>query len=73
MTFNLSLSILDSLGNPRMFDSLAFLHTEFLHQSTDTLAGKDTHEVIFKRQIEASGTWVTLPSGTTTQLVVDAP
>ena len=35
------------------------------------VTGEDAHQRIFQRQVEARGTWVTLTTGTTTQLVVD--
>ena len=70
-TFHFALGIFDGLGHPRMLDGLAFLHAEFLHEAGDPVRGKNTHEVIFQRQVEPAGARITLTAGTAAQLVVD--
>src|SRR5690606_14316754 len=54
-----------------MLDSLALLHPQSLHEVLHPIRGENTHEVVFQRQVEAAGPRVTLPAGTTTELVVD--
>ena len=70
--FDLALRILDGLGHPGMFNRLAFLHAQFLHQPGHLLRREDTHQAVFHRQVETRGAGVALTSGATAQLVVDA-
>ena len=69
---DLLLCTLDTLGYHRTLDHLAFLESEAVHHTGDTLGGEKTHEFVFERYIEDRRTGVALTSGTTTQLAIDA-
>ncbi len=53
-----------------MLDHLSFLKAQTVHHLGDTLAGKQTHQFVFKRHEEHGGTRVSLTSGTAAQLAV---
>src|SRR5574344_831853 len=68
--FHLLLCTFDALGNHRVLNHFAFLEAQTVHNTGNTLRGKQTHQLIFQRNIEHRTTWVTLTTGTTTQLAV---
>src|SRR5690606_5589796 len=68
---DLALGRLDGTSHHTGFDRLALWQTQTLHNGAHPVTGEDAHQRIFQRQVEARGTWVTLTTGTTTQLVVD--
>ena len=72
LRFDSLLRGLDAAGDHAALDGDAFLHAEALEQGGDPLAGKDAHQVIFKREVEATGARIALPTGATAELVVDA-
>ena len=69
---HLLLGILDAAGNHGMLDHLTFLKAQTVHHTGNTLAGKEAHQLILKRNKEDTATRVTLTSRTTTQLTIDA-
>ena len=73
MRLDLLLGVLDRARHPRMLDDLVLLHPQPLHHGLDLAAGENTHQAVFKRQVEAAGAGVALAPRTPTQLVVHAP
>src|SRR5258708_26246657 len=67
--------LLGPRNRPRHPGMLDGLHLEAVHQPSDAARGRteDLHKVIFQRDEKAARAWVTLPAGSTAQLVVDAP
>ena len=55
-----------------VFQNLAFLESELVHQSGNLLGCKQTHQVVFQRDIEHRRARVALTSGTSAQLSIDA-
>src|SRR5712671_362521 len=53
-------------------DGHALFHTEAFKELRDPLLGKDAHQVIFKREVEARGTGIALTAGAPAKLIVDA-
>ena len=58
-------------GLPVLARRLAGLHAQFTHHIRHAIGGKNTHQRIFHRQIEARRTGVTLTTRTAAQLVID--
>ncbi|EXI66318.1 MAG: hypothetical protein AW08_02674 [Candidatus Accumulibacter adjunctus] len=57
----------------RMLDRLAFRHLQTLHDRLQAFAGENAQQRIIQGEVEARRAGVPLATGTTTQLVVDAP
>ena len=68
---NLLLGILNAAGNHAVLYHLTFLEAQTVHHTGNTLAGKQTHQLILDRNEEDTATWVTLTTGTATQLTVN--
>ena len=60
-------------GNQLGFDGNAFLHSEFLHKPGNIFGAKDSHEIVLERQIKAAGAGISLATGSTSELIVNAP
>ena len=45
--------------------------SQAVHDGTNTLTAKDSHQIIFGTNKELSNTWVSLSTGATTKLIVD--
>ena len=73
LRFHCLLRALNAIRNHLRLDRNAFFHAQLLQQRADPLLGEDPHQIVFKRQIEPRFARIALPSGTTSQLVVDAP
>src|SRR3989344_7240924 len=72
-SLDLALRVFDRTRHPGMFDRLARLHAEFLHDARQALRTEDAQQIIFEREIEARRSRVALATGTAAQLIVDAP
>ena len=70
--FDLALRRFERARHHRMLDRLAFRHLQALHDRLQTVAGKNTQQRVFEREVEARGARVTLAPGTAAQLIVDA-
>ena len=49
---DLLLGALNALRDHRTLNHLAFLEAKTVHDAGNTLAGKQTHELVFKRDVE---------------------
>ncbi len=67
------LRALDRLADHPRLDRDVVLEAEALHEAGDSLRGEPLHEVVLEGQVEAGGAGVALATGTTAELVVDAP
>ena len=67
---HLLLRTLDVFGDDGAFDTFTLLETKTVHHPGYALAGKQTHQFVFKTHIEHRTTRVALTTGTTTQLPV---
>ena len=47
-SFHLALGLLDGIGDHTVFDGLALLHAQRLHEALDPVRGEDVHRVIFR-------------------------
>ena len=54
-----------------MLNLLTFRHTKRIKYIHQILGTKQTHQVIFQGNVELGFTWISLTSGTSTQLIVD--
>src|SRR5690606_2902679 len=70
---DLALRLLDLAADHAILDRVVLLHAEHAHEPGDALAHENADEVVLERQVEAARARVALASGTTAQLVVDAP
>src|SRR5690606_28614035 len=68
---DLALRRLNGTRHHACLDGLPLGQLQAFHDGAHAVTGEDAHERIFQRQIEAGRTRVTLPAGTTPQLVVD--
>ena len=50
---DLALRILDRATNPGMFDRLALLHAQLLHQPGHFFGSENTHQAVFHRQVKS--------------------
>ena len=69
--FDFTLCVSDGLGDPRVLNRFAWFHPQLAHHAGDTVGGKDTHQSIFHRQVEAGRTGIPLTTRTAAQLVID--
>ncbi len=51
--FHFALRIGNRFGHPWVFNRFTWLHTQFTHHVRNAIGGKNTHQRIFHRQIEA--------------------
>ena len=70
--FHLALRLLDLAADQPILDDVVFLHADQLHRLLHPVGSEDAHQVVFKRQVETRGAWITLATRTAAQLVVDA-
>jgi hypothetical protein len=64
-TLNLSLRLLNRVSDHLVFDGFTIFHAHVLHESANPIRRKDSHQVIFQRQIESGVARITLTSGAT--------
>ena len=67
---HLLLRILDRTSDHAMLNHLTLLEAQSVHDLSNTLAGKETHQLVLKRHIEHRRARITLTSRTTTKLTV---
>ena len=70
---DLSLRALDALGDQRMRDDLAFLHTQPVHHAGDPFGPEQPHQVVLQRQVKLGGARVALSTRPSAKLPVDSP
>src|SRR5208282_2044971 len=63
----------DSARDHARFDRNTFLHAEALQQLGNPLLGKNPHQIVFERKIEARRTGIALTASASAELIVDAP
>ncbi len=66
------LRVLDGLVPQRMFELLAFLHAQPLHDARDAVGAEQAHQIVLERDIEARRARVALAAGPPAQLPVNA-
>ena len=71
-TFDLSLRLLDGVGDHPVFDCFPFFQAQRLHDAANTIGREDPHQIVFHRQIEARRAIVALTARATSQLIVYA-
>ena len=69
---HLGLGVFNGPADHIVLDGLAFLHTQFFHDTGNPLAAEYAQEIIFEGKIKSRGTGISLPSGPAAQLIVDA-
>ena len=72
LAFHLSLDALNGVGDNLGVDRNVIRDIQSVHQRFHALTVEANHEIIAHGQVEAGNTRVTLTTGTTTQLVVNA-
>ena len=68
--FDLLLCLLYRLRKHIVFEYFALFESHTIHQRSNTIACKKTHQMVFKRDIENRATGVSLTTGTASQLTV---
>ena len=61
---------LDALGDHRTLNSFTVFKAESIHHTGYSLGCKQTHQLVFQRDIEYGRAWIALASGTTTKLTI---
>ena len=64
------LCTLDRRRDHIVLDHLAFLEAHLVHQASQAVRAEHTHEVVLHTHIEDRTTWITLTTGTTTELTI---
>ena len=70
--FDFSLRTLDRLRDHRVLDHLALFVTHLIHELGDAITLEQAHQLVLQTHIKLARTWITLTSGTSAQLAVDA-
>jgi hypothetical protein len=70
--FDLALRVLDRAVDHAVLNRHVLFHAQPLHQAGDALGPEDAQQIVFQRQVEPTRSGITLTTGATTQLVVDA-
>ena len=52
--FHLALGVLDGARHPAVLDGFAVLETQGAHHVAHPVGGENTHQVVFKRKVEAT-------------------
>src|SRR5882724_1729717 len=70
---DLRLRVRDRAGDQAVLDRHAVFHAEPLHQTLDAVGAEDAEEIVFQGKEEPRRPGITLATGATAELVVDAP
>ena len=71
--FHLLLCTLDALRDHGVLNHLTLLESQFVHDRCDALAGEESHQFVFQRDVEYAGARIALTACTSAQLAVYAP
>ena len=69
---HLALGLFYGIGHHTVFNSLAFVHAQCLHETFNPLRRKYPHQIIFHGQVKPGHTRVALSTRATAQLIIDA-
>ena len=70
--FDFLLGLFKRLVDPGMDNGFAFLETKLLQHGIHALGTEDSHQVVFKGEIEPGASGIALAAGTAAELIVDA-
>src|SRR4051794_10629394 len=71
MSLNLLLSTLDRTGNNAVLDRRFLIQPQSVHEATNPLPSKNTHQIVFQRYIKLTGASISLAPTTSTKLIIN--